>query len=99
MVKYVFDKKGLKKVDKIEELWNKVCKFAEYYEQGKKGRSLELAALADVLLCIREIFRSHDEQFKRLEKRNLELREINETGGATKIKLVGLIQTKKRKVE
>ena len=67
MANYVFDKKGLRKVDKIEELGNKICKFVRYYERGK-GRVPELAALADVLSTISRILKSHDKRFKKLEE-------------------------------
>ncbi|MBA7549485.1 hypothetical protein ES705_41969 [subsurface metagenome] len=61
MANYVFDKKGLRKVDKIEELGNKICRLVEYYER-------DLAALADVLMNIKEIFKSYDERFKKMEE-------------------------------
>jgi len=80
---------------KIEKLGNKICRLVSYYEKGK-GQNLALAALADVLMNIKEVFKSYDERFKRLEKRNLELREINKTDGITNIKLVGLNQAEKR---
>lgn len=79
----------LRKEDKIEKLGNKICKYVEYVAEGKKGRALELAALADILFSIREIFRIYGERFKELEKYNLEHQEINETGGINKIKIGG----------
>ena len=68
MANYIFDKKGLQKVDKIKELGDKVCKLVEYYEQGK-GRVFKLAALADVLSATNRILKSHDERFKEIEER------------------------------
>jgi hypothetical protein len=59
--------KDFKKIDKIEELGNKICRFTENYER-RKGRSLELATLVDVLFGISKIFKSHDKRFKKLEE-------------------------------
>ena len=61
--------KILKKEDKIEELGNKICKLVKYYER-KDGYShvLQVATLADVLLTIREILKSYDERFKKMEE-------------------------------
>ena len=60
--------KGFRKVDKIEELGNKICKFVEYHEGNKGQNLLALAALAEILFNIREILISYDERFKRLEE-------------------------------
>lgn len=60
--------KEFKKVDKIEELGNKIYRYVEYVAEGKEGRALELAALADILFSIREFLRSYDERFKKLEE-------------------------------
>jgi len=79
--------KDFKKVDKIEELGDKICKFVGYYER-KKGWSPEFAALAEILIRIKRIFKSHDEQFKKLEKHNLEYHGINENDGINNIKIV-----------
>jgi len=79
--------KDFKKIDKIEELGDKICKFVGYYER-KKGWSPEFAALAEILIRIKRIFKSHDEQFKKLEKHNLEHYEINKTGGMDNIRIV-----------
>lgn len=86
---YMTEIKDFKKVDKIEELGNKICKLVKYYER-KDGYShvLQVATLADVLITIREILKSYDRRFKELEKHNLEYHEINETGGANNIKIV-----------
>jgi len=67
MANYIFDKKGLQKIDKIKDLGDKICRFVNYYEKNK-GQNSELAALADTLLSIKEIFKSHDEKFKKLEE-------------------------------
>ncbi|GAI19513.1 unnamed protein product, partial [marine sediment metagenome] len=53
--------------DKIEKLGNKICRLVKYYEKSK-GQNLALAALADVLLGIKEVFRSYDKRFKKLEE-------------------------------
>lgn len=58
--------KDFKKIDKIENLGNKICKFVKYYEE-EKGQILKLAALADILLNIKEVFKSYDTRFKKLE--------------------------------
>ena len=70
MIDYVFGKKGLRKIDKTENLGNKICKFVDYY--GKEGgqKILTIAALTDVLFSIREIFKMYDERIKKLEKYN-----------------------------
>ena len=59
--------KEFKKVDRIEELGDKICKLVEYCEQGK-GRIMELAALADVLSVTNRILKSYDERFKKMEE-------------------------------
>lgn len=59
--------KILKEEDKIKDLGNKICRLVNYYEKGK-GQSLALAALADVLLEIKEVFKSYDKRFKKLEE-------------------------------
>jgi len=59
--------KEFKKIDEIKELGNKICRLVEYYERGK-GRNLELAALADVLIVISRIFENHNKRFKKLEE-------------------------------
>lgn len=59
---------SFEKEDKIKDLGDKICRLANYYEKGK-GRNLKLAVLADVLFSIKEIFKSHDGKFERLEKR------------------------------
>jgi len=88
--------KDSKKIDKIEELGDKICKFVRYYER-KKGWSPEFAALAEILIRIKRIFKSHDEQFKKLEKHNLEYHGINENGGINNIKIVLDDPNKKRR--
>jgi len=50
-----------------------------------------------VMYYIAPILEGFEKRIKGLEKHNLEYHEINETGGVTKIKLVGLAQAKKRK--
>ena len=62
----------LKEEDKIKDLGIKICRFAKYYEKGERERRLELAALADILISIKEIFKSYDKKFKKLEEHNLE---------------------------
>jgi len=57
----------LKEEDKIKNLGDKVCRFVNYYEKSE-GRSLALAALADVLLNIKEVFKNYDVRFKKLEE-------------------------------
>jgi len=89
--------KILKEEDKIKDLGVKICRFAKYYEKGEKGRSSELATLADVLSAISRILKDHDERFKELEKYNLEYHGINETGGMNNIKIVLDNPNKKRK--
>lgn len=79
--------KDFKKIDEIEELGNKICKLVGYYER-EKGWSPEFAALAEILIHIKRIFKSHDEQFKKLEKHNLEYHGINESGGINNIKII-----------
>jgi len=59
--------KDFKEVDKIEELGNKICRFVDYHEKSE-GESLALAALADVLMNIKEVFKSYDKRFKKLEE-------------------------------
>ena len=59
--------KSFKEVDKIEELGNKICRLVEYYDREKGMEGWELATIADVLVSIREIFKSYDERFKKLE--------------------------------
>jgi len=70
----VIEIKEFKKVDKTEELGEKICRFVEYYEGDKGQNSLALAALAEILFSFRKIFRSYDERFKKLEE-NLKNRE------------------------
>ena len=65
--------KNFKKEDKIEELGDKICKYVEYIAYGKKGRALELAALADILFSIREFLRGLKGFEKRLKKVEAEL--------------------------
>ncbi|MBA7534343.1 hypothetical protein ES705_26589 [subsurface metagenome] len=84
--------KSLKKEDKIEELGNKICKYVEYIADGKKGRALELAALADILFSIKGIFRRYEKRITELEKFKFNVLgyyEINETGGVNNIKIGG----------
>ena len=57
-----------KEEDKIEELGNKICKFVEYHEGDRGQNILALAALAEILFNIREIFKSYDERFEKLEE-------------------------------
>ena len=57
----------LKKEDRIKDLGDKVCRFVNYYEKSE-GQSLALAALADVLLNIKEVFKNYDARFKKLEE-------------------------------
>ena len=59
--------KDFKKIDKIKELGDKICKFVEYVAEGKGGRTLELAALTDILFNIREFLRVYDNRFKKIE--------------------------------
>jgi len=59
--------KILEEKDKIKDLGNKICRLVRYYEKGK-GQNLALAALADVLMNIKEVFKSYDERFKKLEE-------------------------------
>ena len=72
MANYVFDKKGLRKIDKIEELGSKICRLVKYYEKwdtySGEGQGSALAALADVLSTISRILKSHDKRFKKLEE-------------------------------
>lgn len=77
MANYVFDKKGLRKVDEIEELGNKICKFVGQYER-KKGWSPEFAALAEILIRIKRVLKSHDKQFKKLEGNKKDILEHKE---------------------
>jgi len=73
MANCISDRKGLRKVDKIEELGIKICKFVNYYEKidffthDDKEKNLALAALADLLINIREVFKSCDVRFKIIE--------------------------------
>ncbi len=60
--------RSLKKEDKIKDLGDKICKYVEYIADGKKGRVLELAALADILFSIREFLRVYDKRFKEFEE-------------------------------
>lgn len=90
--------KSFDKEDKIKDLGNKICKFVEYHEGNKGQNLLALAALAEILFSIREIFKSYDEQFKELEKHNLECHEINETGGVNNIKIVLNDSNKKEEI-
>lgn len=76
--------RSLKKMDETEDLGDKICRFVNYYEKNK-GQSLELAALADILISIKKIFRSYNEKFEKLEKLNLE---HQVAGGAKNIKIV-----------
>jgi len=94
---YMANIKDFKKIDRIEELGNKICKFAEYYAKEKGPKVLALAALADILFNFREIFRSYDKRFKELEEHNLEHQEINETGGINNIKIILDDQDKKER--
>lgn len=83
--------KILEEEDRIKELGDKICKYVEYVADGKKGRALELAALADVLFSIREFFRRYEKRLTELEKfkdNPLEYYDINETGGVNKIKII-----------
>lgn len=59
--------KSLKKGDEIKDLGDKICKYVEYIEDGKKGRTLGLAALTEILFNIREFLRIYDNRFKKIE--------------------------------
>jgi len=58
--------KIFKKEDKIEDLGYRICRFVDYYDKDI-GRIPELAALGDALFCIKEILKSYDKRFKRIE--------------------------------
>lgn len=59
--------KSFEKEDKIKDLGDKICRFVGYYEKNE-SENLELAALADTLFSIKEIFKNYDRRFKELEK-------------------------------
>ena len=59
----------LKKEDKCKNLGDKICRFVEYHElKNRYAPILQLAALADILVSIKEIFRSYDKRFEKLEE-------------------------------
>lgn len=59
--------KSFEKENKIKELGDKIYRFVGYYEKNE-SENLELAALADTLFSIKEIFKNYDRRFEELEK-------------------------------
>lgn len=64
-----FKMKNREEEDKIKDLGNKICRLVKYYEKGEE-QSLALAALADVLLGIKGVFKSYDKRIRKLEDIN-----------------------------